>query len=312
MRVRSRVAALVLTGLLGAACGRPGPGAVASMTVTKGTFEVVIPAFGELQAAKSTPITVSPARRGGIQTVAWIAPDYSVVKGGDVVVRLASRQLPELLKTEQAELAKIDLEIAQKEKQLEKEKDDLAGQIAVTGIQRQLADVYAARDETIYPRNKIIEDAIDLRYQTLRERYYQEQRVQIEKRIAAELALLQARAKARQVQIQQYRDQLDNLDIRAPHDGTLIISKRWDGEKTGVGMTVFPGYKLAALPDLRVMEAKVFVLESEASGLKEGLAVQLVLDYEPGRSFGGRVAGVDKIAKPLSQESPMKYFETRV
>jgi hypothetical protein len=93
------------------------------------------------------------------------------IKGGEVVIRLASTELADQLRTEQAEMAKLNLEIAQKEKQLEKEKTDLTGEISVTGIQRELADVYAARDETIFPRNKIIEDAIDLNYQNIREQH---------------------------------------------------------------------------------------------------------------------------------------------
>jgi HlyD family secretion protein len=312
MNVRSRAAAFLLIAVLAAACGGPGPTAVANMNVRKGTFEIIIPAFGELQAAKSTPIVVSPESRFAMQTIAWMAPEYSAVKSGDVVIRLASTELPDLLRSEQAEMAKLNLEIAQKEKQLEKERNDLTSQISVTGIQRELADVYAARDETIYSRNKIIEDAIDLNYQTIRERYYQQERAQLEKRIAAELQLLQSKVRAHEVKIKQYQDQLNNLEIRAPHDGMLIINKTWEGEKYRVGMPAYSGLKLGSLPDLSVMEAKVYVLESEASGLKENLPVSLSLDYEPGRSFSGKVAGIDTIAKPLSEDSPLKYFETRV
>ena len=298
--------------LLAAGCGGPGGGAAAGMNVRRGTFEIVIPAFGELQAAKSTPIVVSPESRFALQSIAWMAPDYMAVKSGDVVIRLASTQLPDLLRSEEAEMAKLNLEIAQKEKQLEKEKNDLTGQISVTGIQRELADVYAARDETIYSRNKIIEDAIDLNYQTIRERYFQQERTQLEKRIAAELQLLQSKARAHEVKIKQFQDQLNNLEIRAPHDGMLIIGKMWNGEKYRVGMNAYSGMKLGSLPDLSVMEAKVFVLESEASGLKEGLPVTVGLDYEPGRTFTGKVAAIDTIAKPLSEDSPLKYFEARV
>jgi multidrug efflux pump subunit AcrA (membrane-fusion protein) len=312
MSAKTLAAALLSIAILAAGCGRPGATAVANMNVRKGTFEIVIPAFGELQAAKSTPIVVSPESRFALQTIAWMAPEYSMVKTGDVVIRLASTELPDLLRSEQAEVAKLNLEIAQKEKQLEKEKNDLTGQISVTAIQRELADVYAARDETIFPRNKIIEDAIDLNYQTVRERYFQQERAQLEKRITAELQLLQSKVRARQVKIKQYQDQLNNLEIRAPHDGMLIINKMWNGEKYRVGMTAYSGLKLGSLPDLSVMEAKVFVLESEASGLKENLPVSLSLDYEPGRPFTGKVAGIDTIAKPLSEDSPLKYFETRV
>jgi HlyD family secretion protein len=312
MKAKALAGALLLIAVLAAACGRPDGAAVANMKVRKGTFEIIIPAFGELQAAKSTPIVVSPENRFAPQTIAWMAPEYSMVKSGDVVIRLASTELADLLRTEEAEMAKLNLEIGQKEKQLEKEKSDLAGEISVTAIQRELADVYAARDESIFSRNKIIEDAIDLNYQTIRERHFQEKREQLEKRINAELQLLQSKARTHQVKIKQFQDQLNNLDIRAPHEGMLIIAKRWNGEKYRVGMTAYSGLKLGSLPDLIVMEAKIFVLESEASGLKENLPVSLSLDYEPGRTFSGKVAGIDTIAKPLSEESPLKYFETRV
>ncbi len=312
MRAMSRAAAFLLAAVLAAACGRPGAATVATLKVRKGPFEIALPAFGELQAAKSTPIVVSPESRFSLLTIGWMAPEYTTVKSGDVVIRLASTDLPDQLRSERAELAKVDLEIAQKEKQLEKEKNDLTGQITVTAVQRELADVYAARDETIFPRNKIIEDAIDLNYQTIRERHFEDERAQLEKRTKAELQLLQSKARAHQVKIKQFEDQLANLDIRAPHDGMFIINKQWNGDKYRVGMNAYSGMKLAALPDLSVMEAKVFVLESEASGLKENLPVSLSLDYEPGRLFTGKIAGLDTIAKPLNEDSPLKYFETRV
>jgi HlyD family secretion protein len=312
MRAGALLFAVFLSIALASACGRPAAATMATLKVKKGPFEIAIPAVGELQAAKSTPIVVSPESRFSLLTIGWMAPEYTMVKSGDVVIRLASTELPDMLRTERAELAKIDLEIAQKEKQLEKEKSDLAGQISVTAVQRELADVYAARDETIFPRNKIIEDAVDLNYQTIRERHFEDQRAQLEKRTKAELQLLQSKARAHEVKIKQIQDQLDNLDIRAPHDGMLIINKRWNGEKYHVGMNAYSGMKLAALPDLSVMEAKLFVLESEASGLKESLPVSMNLDYEPGRVFSGKIAGLDTIAKPLSEDSPLKYFETRV
>jgi HlyD family secretion protein len=218
----------------------------------------------------------------------------------------------ERLRVEQVEMDKLDLEIEKKQKQLEKDKTDLHGQIEVTSIQRKLADVYAARDETIFPKNKIIEDAIDLGYQNTRERHFERKRDQMEKRIAAELQLLEAKANTRRVQIKQIQDQLNNLEIKAPQDGMLVINKYWSGEKYRVGMNAYPGQKLGSLPDLSKMEAKLFVLESEAAGLKEGLPVSLTLDFEPGRVFTGKVIGLDTIAKPLGEDSPLNYFETKV
>ena len=312
MKTRPLIGALIALAAFAAACGGAKSAAVATLKVRKGTFQIVIPAFGELQAAKSTPIVVPPENRYGIQTIAWMAPEYSSVKAGEVVIRLASTVLIERLRIEEAEMAKLGLEIQKKEKQLEKDKSDLRGQIAVTSLQREIADVFAARDETIFPKNKIIEDAIDLDYQNTRERHFERKKDQLEKRIAAELQLLQSKARTRQMQIKQIQDQLNNLEIKAPHDGMLVINKYWSGEKYRVGMNAYGGQKLGSLPDLTQMEAKLFVLESEASGLKENLPASITLDFEPGRVFTGKVIGIDTIAKPLGEESPLKYFETKV
>ena len=312
MKARPLIGALTVIAAFAAACGGTKNTPMAVLQVHKGTFQIVLPAFGELQAAKSTPIVVPPESRFGIQTIAWMAPEYSSVKTGEVVIRLASTDLKERLRVEEAEMAKLDLDIQKKEKQLDKDKSDLHGQIAVTAIQRELADVYAARDETIFPKNKIIEDAIDLDYQNTRERHFGRKQDQLEKRISAELQLLQSKARTRRMQIKQIQDQLNNLDIKAPHEGMLVIDTTWRGEKYRVGMNAFGGQKLGSLPDLTQMEAKLFVLESEAAGLKENLPVSLSLDFEPGRLFTGKVVGIDTIAKPLGEESPLKYFETKV
>jgi len=312
MKARAVVAILAVTAALAAGCGGRKQAAMAVLKVRAADFQVVLPAFGELQAAVSTPIVVPPESRWGLQTIAWMAPEYSMVKKDEIVIRLASADLAERLRVEQAEMDKLNLEIAKKQKQLEKDKSDLHGQIEVTSVQRELADVYAARDEDIFPKNKIIEDAIDLDYQNTRERHFERKRDQMEKRIAAELQLLDAKANTRRVQIKQIQDQLNNLEIKAPQDGMLVINKFWSGEKYRVGMNAYPGQKLGSLPDLSKMEAKLFVLESEAAGLKEGLPVSLTLDFEPGRAFTGKVIGLDTIAKPLGEDSPLKYFETKV
>ena len=311
MKTRIFAAGLLVAAVLTTGCRERTREVMTSLKVHRGSFQIVIPAFGELQAANSTPIVVPPESRFGRQTISWMMPEFSSVKKGDVVIRLASNELLELLQTEEAALAKIDLEINTKRKQLEKEKSDLTGEIAVTAIQRELADVYAARDERIYPRSKIIEDAIDLGYQKVRERHFGQKKDKLEDRETAELQLLESRANTCRVKIGQFRDQLSKLEIRAPHEGILVINKLWNGEKYRVGMNVWAGQKLGSLPDLSLMEAKLFVLESEASGLKENLPVSVSLDFEPGRVFRGKIVGLDTVAKPLTEESPAKFFETK-
>ena len=67
MKARPLIGALAVCALLAAACGGAKNPAMAVLKVRKGTFQIVLPAFGELQAAKSTPIVV-PAPSGNQST----------------------------------------------------------------------------------------------------------------------------------------------------------------------------------------------------------------------------------------------------
>jgi len=106
---------LVIAGLtVLSGCGDAAGENVVSITVKKGTFEILIPAFGELQAVKSTPIAV-PAQVRGSQTIAWMAPENSMVKNGDPVVRFDSDWYHGRIRSQEFEIAKLNLEIGKKE-----------------------------------------------------------------------------------------------------------------------------------------------------------------------------------------------------
>jgi HlyD family secretion protein len=295
-------------------CGGQDDGRMAFMTVRKGAFEIVIPVFGELQAVKATPISVPPQLQGE-QTLAWLAPENSYVKEGEIVARLDANWYNEQLQAEEFNIAKLNLEIEKKQKELEKEKNDFLGELKITAIEKDMADIYGAKDETLYSQNKIIDDAIDLEYLTTKSRHYEQKKTKLEEKARAELQLLQLKKRTHQVKLQQYKEALTSMEIKAPHDGLFIYERNWRGEEPRVGSNVWRGMKLGKLPDLTLLEAKTYVLESEAGGLKENLPASIVLDALPAVVYTGKVTTIDKIAKSIGREeekSPLKYFEVKV
>lgn len=302
---------LLITGLISMpGCGGSTNDSVAAITLKKGTFEIFIPAFGELQAVKSTPISVPPQIRGSL-TIAWLTPENSVVKKGQPVVRFDSSWYHDRIRRQEFEIAKLNLDIGKKQGQLDKEKSDLQGQLGITEIEKNIADLYAARDETLYSRNKIIEDRINLEYLKTKSRHYNKKKNQMEAKSRAELQLLQSKRRTHQVRVDQYNEDLQSLEIAAPHDGLFVYQKNWRGEKPRIGLEVWRGFKLGKLPELSQMEVKLFVLESEAAGLKKDLPVTVKLDSSPGRFFSGKVTTIDTIAKPMERNSPLKFFEVK-
>jgi multidrug efflux pump subunit AcrA (membrane-fusion protein) len=253
-----------------------------------------------------------PPQVRGRQTITWMAPENSLVEAGETVIRLDANYYKEQIQKEQFEINKLKLQISDKTQQLKKEKSELLGQLNITSIEKELADVYAARDEKLYPKNKIIEDAINLDYLKAKSKHYKKQQGKLEEKARAELQILELKRKTHQVKVDQFSAALDSLEIKAPHDGLFIYQKNWRGEAPRIGMSVWSGRRLGKLPNLEQMEAKIFVLESEAAGLKKELPVSIVLDSKPDMEFSGKVANVDAIAKPIVRRSPLKYFQVKV
>ncbi len=306
--------AAVSTCIFCAGCGgsSSGPGgSVASMVVERGAIRFVIPAFGELQSVKSTPIQV-PQEARGRQTIAWMVPENTLVEKGETVVRLDNTWYKEQIQRETYKIDKLELEISEKKAALAKEAKDLQGELDITTIEEKLADLYGARDETLYSRNEIIEAELDLGYLKKKKEHFEKKKGKLEQKALAELQLLQLKKKTSRMKVDQYQNALNAMEIKAPNDGVFIYNSNWRGDKTRIGQSVWTGSRLGKLPELENMEAKVFVLESEAAGLKEGLLSRVQLDALPGRQFNGKVKGLDTIAKPLNRESPLKYFQVKV
>jgi len=60
------------------------------------------------------------------------------------------------------------------------------------------------------------------------------------------------------------------------------------------------------------MEAKCFVLEKDAGELRTGQPVTVRLDPYPGTAFTGKVKTIEKVARAIDRDSPVKYFQTIV
>ncbi len=284
---------------------------VAVLTIKKGIFEITINGFGELNAVKATQIKV-PTKARGSQIIVWLASENSIVKKGDVLIRFDGTNYRERIKTENYNLAKLDLELKKQEIELKKEKSNLEGELKIIAIENKIAKNYGAKDESVFSKNEIIDAEVNLKFLNTKMTHLKDKTLKFKKKAEAELQLLRLKKKTILVKLQQYKDTLDALEVKAPHNGLFVYQKNWRGEKPRVGSRVWTGMKLGKLPDLSIMEAKIFILESEASGLKSNLVCSIVLDSHPQKTFMGKVKGVDAIAKAIEKDSAFKYFETRV
>jgi len=305
-------AALVLVVLLaaGARLARPtSPDGIATIEVSAGRFVREVTATGTLKAVKATPIVVPP-ESGRQQKVAVLAKDGLAMKAGDLVVEFDPWEAQREAADGQADLSAARAKIDKTKAEGSKNARSLALDRDVAKDALDRAETFQLTDAELFSRNAIIESALDKDLFTKKADVAGRKLDKSGKLSAADRALGEIEAGKARLKVDIAEKSLRSLRILAPHDGLLVLEKNWRGETAFVGDSMWPGQKIAEIPDLTKLEAKVFVLESDAAGLKTGLTARLSIEGRPGTDFAGTVSRVDALAKPRDQQSPVKYFET--
>ena len=285
------------------------PDGVATVQVKPGRFVREVEARGSLKAVKATPILVPP-ESGRQQKVAFLVKDGAFVKAGETVVEFdpydAEREAADGkadLTSAQARIEKARAEGTKNEAALGLDKD-------VAKEQLDGAETFKLTDESLYSRHQIIESQLD-RDLFKAKADVAERKLQASGKLSsAERALGEIDAGKAQLKVQIAQKGLRSLRIQAPHDGLLMLERNWRGEMPSVGDTLWPGQKVAEVPDLTKLEARVFVLEADGAGLKEGQKARFAIEGRPGEEYEATVSRVEPLAKTRDWQSPVKYFET--
>jgi multidrug efflux pump subunit AcrA (membrane-fusion protein) len=278
--------------------------------VTKSAFVRRVTADGNLRAVKATPISPPSQNAGfdGPMKIAWIAQDGKPVKAGEVVVRFDSTSQEKQLREGEADLAAADAKLAGEQIRGKSAVDsrDAAAKMAQDELEQQRK--FQSKDEEIFSHNTIVEGQID---ETLADAKQQhaEKTKEIERKLAqSKTGLIAVERQKAQIAIAHAKSALESMEIKAPHDGLLVLRRNWMGQLPRVGEQLWPGQKIAEIPLLDTMEAEVFVLEVDGTGLEKGQKADITIEARPDITYHGKIKLVDKLAKPRDPGVPVQYF----
>lgn len=287
--------------------GGAGGADVPTLRIERVEFVRSVPAQGDLQAVQATPISV-PSGVPGPFRIGWLAPDGSLVKKGDVVIRFDPSTLEKRLVDAEDDLHSARLQMEKEQLSGLSEVRKLEQDAAIARVELKQASQFQKKDAEIFSRSEIIESDIDQQLAAERQKHAEGSQKSHERLTGTEIALLQIKVRQADAKIQQARAGLQALAVTAPHDGVLILKRNWRGETTRVGDNVWNGQPLAEIPDLSAMEAEVYVLEADAGGLKAGKPATVAVESAPGVTYPARIQRVDALAKPRIPGSPVQYF----
>jgi HlyD family secretion protein len=303
---------LVLGVRLGLRLFRPGgadPSSVPTFTVAAVPFTRTVTADGVLKPVKTSVLSAPTEGREPL-LIAWMLDDGDPVKKGEAVVRFDSgevvRRVADGASDRDAAQNKIEKERTLAQTTLH-ERDRTAG---VTREEMESARALGKKDPRFFPRAEVIESEID-------DKLFQERLDHAHAARTVETRLAQSKIDLAAIDRRkadlfhaQARATLDKLELRAPHDGTVVL-QRWGFRGTlRAGDRAFPGMRIAEVSTTEKMDAEVFVLEADAGGLAPGRAATVVLEAQPDVLWKARVKRVDPFPKPRQPEVPAQYFAT--
>ncbi len=284
------------------------PEDVATFEVRPGRFVREVEGSGTLKAVKATPI-LAPVEAGRPQKIAFLARDGTVVAAGDPVAGFD----PYDARKEEADglddLAAAEARIAQAEADAHKNARSHTLDRDVAREELDRAETFELTDDFIFGRHEIIESQIDKKLYAARAEVAGKRLETGGELSAAERQLGRIDAGKARIKLDIAEKSLRSLRITAPHDGILVLDRNWRGETTFVGDTVWPGQKIAEIPELSELEAQVFVLEADGAGLAPGLEATVAIEGQPGAVHEAKVARVEPLAKTRGRGSPVRYFE---
>ncbi len=303
-RVRTTLLAFVVP-LLVVACSDPDadiPVVVADDTST----DLLVRADGELVASESLPIALPGSIRMGFN-IAWMAPEFSEIRKGDVIARFDDVQIALDREATALNVAKSEFKLANTERTSGLELTRIGHESLRVDGEREITETYEEVDERMFSRNEIIDALSDLEYLGAQASFLDWQFDTFDQRAQAEQNMINAERAGELSKLEKQDMALNMMELRSPADGTFVYARTPWGEKLGKGKTVFPGRPIGLLPVRGKVMARLFVPENDAVGLAEGQLVRLRLDAATEREFTARVISVSPVASPRNRTDPQKF-----
>ncbi|HET6806127.1 MAG TPA: hypothetical protein VFH59_11865 [Frateuria sp.] len=272
-----------------------------------GPLDFSVRAEGELRAVKATPLLV-PGQQWTPRQLVWMLPDGSHVTRGELVARFSATQSEQDLAQARIDLERNLLARAGKQDELAGKRGQLAVDLIQVDGQLTIAQRYAHATLAAIARNDILDAVQDAAYLGVRRQILEWREQQSSARGKAELAVLDAQRDTYATVARQKQADLEALELRAPHDGVLVLERNWSDELPHVGSSLWAGFSFASLPDLDALEVQLAVPQIEAQGIAVGDTVELHPWGRPEQRVTASLGWIAAAAQPRDRESPVKYL----
>jgi len=245
-------------------------------------------------------------------TIAFMAPDGTVVKQGTPILRFDTQELMTRMN---------DKRNALNEKQKELEKARIVSREQIAEMELQIEEARAVLDKAIlkadipesllagrdYQENQLLLKRAQLDFELRQEELAKEKLIQV-----TEVEILEREAGILQAELDQLQNSISNMTVLAPGDGVVIHATDRRNNKLAVGDNVWMGRRVLEFPDLSLLEAHLEIPERDSARVHIGQEVVFTLDAIPDKKFLGEIVELASVIHTRSESQPDKVFDAKV
>ena len=272
--------------------------------VQKGQVQLKVYTTGELRAARSTQVVAPPV--GGQMQIVSIAQSGQWLTEDEPVVEFDPAE-------QEFQLEQSRFDLASAEQELTKADAEAAVQAADDEVALLHARFDVRRAELAASGNELISE-VEARKNLLLLEEAKQKLAQLEKDVQshretarASTDVLREKRNKAQLSVQVAQRNIDNLIVRAPFDGFIVVRENWNafGGPIFPGMpipefrsgdTTFSGATLADVVDTSRLEVTAKVPEGDRANVNAGQPTEVSVDALPGVTLHGKVRAISNVA----------------
>ncbi len=289
------------------ACGRKKEAEISLYHVKKSDF---VDAFSVSGFAEPIEVKKITAPRYGENQIVYLVKDATKVQKGDTICIFENNSLTSRYQKSIESQKAMEADLKKRKVQLASEYQLLVSQIESNKVDEKMYQFDSLALTFASPKQKKIQE-LEQQKNNIQRKLLQDKLKSLAIIQRTEIGQMQIRAQHSQNEVKRMKEKVNELVLKSPCAGTVLIGKWWNGEKLKVGAYPYTSMMVAQIPLTSKMKIKMQLSESDYKRVNMGDSVFFTFDAMPTVKGSGKIVQKSPMGESLyfnNKESAIKVF----
>ena len=307
-----RLAVCLLIAALG--CGRTHArvvgegGKSGELAARQGPFERRLLLTGEIDAVSAAELRVPRLPMGRV-TVRWLIDDGASVKAGDKLAELDNANFVAQVRERTLTVSQSETELKRQQWQNELDAGDRQLEVDRKRTALRRAEIDADVPPGILPQRDFLLKQMAVRKARAELEKAEDTQTSQQRTATLDLSLKRIALEKVRRELDLAQQMIDDLTLKAPAAGTVIVGDHWEGRKLQVADEIPIGFNVVRLPDLRQIRVKAWLSDVDDGKVSADMPAEIVLDAYPDQVLKAKILEIAAVAREASERSLRRVFQ---